>query len=107
MVEIACLVAGGGGLLLLDEPTAGMAQRQVEAFPPVLVALREHLAATIVVVEHDVAMLSRACDRLVCLEAGHVIADGTPEEVRSDARVVGSYLGPDPTAIARSGEIGE
>jgi ABC-type branched-subunit amino acid transport system ATPase component len=103
MVEIAGLVARSGRLLLFDEPTAGLAQREVEAFPALLGSLREYLGATVVVVEHDVAMLSDACDRLVCLEAGEIIADGHPDVVRRDARVVESYLGPDLVAVQRSG----
>ncbi len=102
ILELACLEAGGGDVLLLDEPTAGLAQREVEAFPGVLRELRDRLDATIVIVEHDVAMLGRVCDRLVCLESGRLLADGTPDEVRNDPAVVESYLGTEAAAVDRS-----
>jgi ABC-type branched-subunit amino acid transport system ATPase component len=102
IVELATLVALGARVLCLDEPTAGVAQRETEALAPLLVALRAELDASMVVIEHDMPFIAQISDRLVCLEAGRVIADGTPDEVRADPLVVASYLGTDVRAIDRS-----
>lgn len=103
LVELACLIAMEPTVILLDEPMAGIAQREAEAFGPLIVDLRRHLGAAMLVIEHDLPLISAISDRLYCLETGRVIASGTPEEVRSDPRVIASYLGTDERAIARSG----
>jgi ABC-type hemin transport system ATPase subunit len=59
------------------------------------------------VIEHDMPLLSSLCDRLVALEQGAVLVTGAPDDVLTDDRVVRSYLGGDPTAVARSGALGE
>ena len=102
LLDLATVMAGGPGLVLLDEPTAGIAQREVEQFAPLLRALRDDLGCAIVIVEHDMPLLLSLCDRVYCLEDGTVIAEGTPQEVREDPRVVASYLGTDEAAISRS-----
>jgi ABC-type branched-subunit amino acid transport system ATPase component len=89
-------------VICLDEPTAGVAQRETEAFGPLIKRIQAELDATLVVVEHDLPMILGISDRLYCMEAGQVIAEGTPAEVRSDARVIASYLGTDERAIQRS-----
>jgi len=103
VVELGSLVAQQGEVLLLDEPGAGLAQRETEAMAPLLRRLRDATGAAVVVVEHDVPLLIAACDRLVAMELGRVIADGTPAEVVADPAVVGSYLGTRDVAVARSG----
>jgi ABC-type branched-subunit amino acid transport system ATPase component/ABC-type branched-subunit amino acid transport system permease subunit len=102
LLDLATVMAGEPGLVLLDEPTAGIAQREVEQLAPLLRSLRDDLGCAIVVVEHDMPLLLSLCDRVYCLENGEVIAAGTPDEVRADPRVVASYLGTDEAAIARS-----
>jgi ABC-type branched-subunit amino acid transport system ATPase component len=89
-------------LLLLDEPTAGVAQRECEMFPPLLLRIRDELDCSILVIEHDMPMLMRLCDRIYALELGQVIAEGSPEEIRQDPRVIASYLGSNAAAINRS-----
>jgi ABC-type branched-subunit amino acid transport system ATPase component len=90
-------------LLLLDEPTAGVAQREAEAFGPLLREIRDELDCAILIVEHDMPLLMGLCDRVYALEAGTVIAEGTPDEIRHDPKVVTSYLGTTEVAISRSG----
>ena len=102
LLDVATVMAGAPKLVLLDEPTAGIAQREVEQFAPLLRSLRDDLGCAIVIVEHDMPLLLSLCDRVYCLENGEVIASGTPAEVRADPLVIASYLGTDPAAVARS-----
>lgn len=101
--ELAAQVAARPRLLLLDEPTAGVAQREAEAFGPLLRGIRDELDCSVLIVEHDMPLLMSVCDRLYALETGRVIAEGTPDEIRNNPRVVASYLGTETTAIERSG----
>jgi len=103
IVELACLLAVDARVLCLDEPTAGIAQREAEAFGPLLRAIRTELDASMLVIEHDMPLVMSISDRIYCLEAGGVISSGPPEAVRRDPRVIASYLGTDEHAIARSG----
>jgi ABC-type branched-subunit amino acid transport system ATPase component/ABC-type branched-subunit amino acid transport system permease subunit len=106
MVEIACLLTLEPRVLLLDEPSAGIAQTESEALGALLLAVREHLGTTMVVIEHDLPLLARLSDRMVAMNLGKVIATGTPDEVRRHPEVVRSYLGVDSetsAAVLRSG----
>lgn len=100
--DLAALAAAEPAIVLLDEPTAGLAQREVEEFAPLLRKLRDDLGCSLLVVEHDMPMLMALCDRIYCLEQGVVIVEGTPDEVRADSRVIASYLGADSRSIERS-----
>jgi ABC-type branched-subunit amino acid transport system ATPase component/ABC-type branched-subunit amino acid transport system permease subunit len=104
VVELAGLLAIEAKVLCLDEPTAGLAQRETEAFGPLIVTIKKELNASVLVIEHDMPLIMGVSDRVYCLETGQVIAEGVPEDVRNDARVVASYLGTDERAIVRSGE---
>jgi ABC-type branched-subunit amino acid transport system ATPase component/ABC-type branched-subunit amino acid transport system permease subunit len=101
--ELAAQVAARPKLVLLDEPTAGVAQREAEAFTPLLREIRDELDCAALIVEHDMPLLMGVCERIYALEAGRIIAEGTPEEIRNDPRVVASYLGTEEAAISRSG----
>ena len=103
IVELGSLLAQQAKILMLDEPTAGIAQRESEAMGPLIKRIRDVTGVAIVIVEHDVPMLLSTCDRLVAMELGGVVADGDPAEVIQNDRVIASYLGADEAAISRSG----
>jgi ABC-type branched-subunit amino acid transport system ATPase component/ABC-type branched-subunit amino acid transport system permease subunit len=102
IVELTSMLAVRPRVICLDEPTAGVAQREAEAFGPLIKRIQHELGATLVVVEHDLPLIMSISDRIYCLEAGGVIAHGEPETVRSNPLVVSSYLGTDDRAIQRS-----
>ena len=103
IAELACVVAVGADVILLDEPTAGIAQAEVEQFAPIITEIREHLGATVVIIEHDIPLLMSLADRLYVLAAGQVIAEGPPQIVRSDPAVIRAYMGTDDRVVVRSG----
>jgi ABC-type branched-subunit amino acid transport system ATPase component/ABC-type branched-subunit amino acid transport system permease subunit len=103
IVELAGLLALDARLLCLDEPTAGVAQRESEAMAPLLVEVRRQLGASMLIIEHDMPLIMSMSDRVYCLELGRVIAEGEPDHVRNDPAVIASYLGTDERTIARSG----
>lgn len=103
IVELAGLLATSARLLCMDEPTAGVAQRESEAFGPLILAVRKELNASMLLIEHDMPLIMSLSDRVYCLETGRVLAMGPPSDVRSDPAVIASYLGTDERVIARSG----
>ncbi len=103
VVELAGLLALNATVLCLDEPTAGLAQRETEAFGPLITTVQRELNASVLLIEHDMPLIMGISDRVYCLEAGTVIAEGSPTDVRDNPRVVASYLGTDERVIVRSG----
>jgi ABC-type branched-subunit amino acid transport system ATPase component len=105
VVDLASIVLARPRLLLLDEPTAGIAQREAEAFVPLLQRLHQVADTTIVLVEHDVPLVFELCSTVVVMELGRVVASGPPEEVRADPKALAAYLGASDEALMASGPI--
>jgi len=93
IVEIAAMLAHGPKVLLLDEPSSGIAQREAEALGPMLRDVRDRLGCSIVVIDHHMPVILGLVDRLVALDQGAIVAIGTADEVVEHPRVVESYLG--------------
>ncbi|HVY11788.1 MAG TPA: ATP-binding cassette domain-containing protein [Mycobacteriales bacterium] len=105
MVDIAMALAYDPTVLLLDEPSSGIAQRETEALGPMLVRIRDEANCSLLVIEHDMPLICAVSDRLLALEQGRVIATGTPDEVLGDPRVIASYLGSNEATRNRSGAM--
>jgi ABC-type branched-subunit amino acid transport system ATPase component len=102
LCELAAVVAVRPELLLLDEPSSGIAQKETEALAPLLRRLAGYLGATVLIIEHDMPLITSLSDSIVALDLGKVLTQGPPQDVMSDERVINAYLGNDPASINRS-----
>jgi branched-chain amino acid transport system ATP-binding protein len=93
MVEIAAILAHRPSVLILDEPSSGIAQKETEALGPLLREVQRYMGCSLMVIEHDMPLITGLADHLYALEEGQVIAFGTPNEVLHHPRVVEAYLG--------------
>ena len=103
VVDLAMAICHRPKVLILDEPSSGIAQRESEALGPLLLRVQGEIGCSLLIIEHDMPLVTSIAGVLVALELGRVIARGTPAEVVNHPEVVASYLGGDPAAIARSG----
>ncbi len=103
IVDLAMAIAHDPAVLLLDEPSSGVAQKETEALGPLLQRIQRETGCALLIIEHDMPLITSVSDRLICLELGAVLSEGTPSEVINDPRVVSSYLGGDVEVINRSG----
>ncbi len=92
-LEIARALATGPKLLLLDEPAAGMNPQETENLMQMIRFIRDHFGIAILLIEHDMQLVMGICERITVLNYGMMLAEGTPEEIRSNPAVIKAYLG--------------
>ncbi|MDX6285061.1 MAG: branched-chain amino acid transport system ATP-binding protein livM [Frankiales bacterium] len=98
LVEIGCLLVTAPDLVMLDEPSAGMAPAAAESLAERLRDLRDKLGRTVLLIEHNVPLVLDTCDYVYVLDAGQIIAEGPPEEITSQQQVIDAYFGAAVTA---------
>jgi ABC-type branched-subunit amino acid transport system ATPase component len=104
IADLAMAIAHNPSVLILDEPSSGIAQREAEALGPLIQRIQREVGCAVLVIEHDMALVMGISDRMLALELGAIVTEGTPEEVIRNPQVIASYLGGDIATIQRSGK---
>jgi branched-chain amino acid transport system ATP-binding protein len=104
-VDVACVMAAEPKVLLLDEPSTGLAQAETEELGPVITRLVKQTGCGVLAIEHDLPLITSVSDRLIAMELGAVIASGTPDETTQNPRVLASYLSASETVLNRSDAV--
>jgi len=105
IVDLAMAIAHDPAVLILDEPSSGIAQRETEALGPLLESIQAETGCSMLVIEHDMPLITSISDEMMALDLGAVVVRGTPDEVINDPHVIESYLGTGGVATMRSGAV--
>jgi branched-chain amino acid transport system ATP-binding protein len=105
IVDLACVLAADPKIILLDEPSSGVAQRETEELGPLLSKIRLETGCAMLLIEHDMSLITSVSDELLALELGRNVVRGLPGEVIEHPQVVASYLGTSQDVINRSGDL--
>jgi ABC-type branched-subunit amino acid transport system ATPase component/nitrate/nitrite transporter NarK len=105
ILDLACVLAAEPRVLLLDEPSSGLAQREAENMGPLLNQIKRETGCSLIIIEHDMPLISAVSDELIAMVLGKVVIRDRPDVVLSDERVVQAYLGGDEAVIKRSGSV--
>jgi branched-chain amino acid transport system ATP-binding protein len=103
ITDIACVLATEPRVLLLDEPSTGIAQAEAESLGPLLRRARHETGCSMLIIEHDMTLIATLSDELIAMDQGAVVVRGKPEVVLNDDRVIESYLGTSEDVIKRTG----
>ena len=103
IVDLCGILAHDPNVILFDEPSSGIAQRETEALGPLLLRVRDATDASLLVIEHDMPLITSISDELIAMDLGRVVCRGSCDVVVNDQRVVASYLGSSQEAAERSG----
>jgi branched-chain amino acid transport system ATP-binding protein len=106
IVDLCCQLAHEPDVMLFDEPSSGIAQREAEALGPMILRIRSATGASMIVIEHDMPLVRSIADEIIALDLGRMLLRDTPDVVLHDPRVVASYLGTSDAALTRSGTQG-
>ncbi len=106
IVDLAMAIAHDPTVLLLDEPSSGIAQKETEALGPLIKRIQREAKCAVLVIEHDMPLITGVSDKIIALELGEVVVEGDADTVLSNKRVVDAYLGGDLDIINRSGGDG-
>ena len=99
-VEVAAVLATDPEVLMLDEPLAGLGPEESEVFGEKLIQMRRDLGLTIIIIEHHVPFMLRVCDYVYVLNFGQLLAEGKPEQIRTNREVAQAYMGQDAATLA-------